>query len=387
MYYIKTLNQIAPVGLGRLSQKHFEVENDCANPDAILVRSASMHEMELPESLLAIARAGAGVNNIPLDRCSERGIVVFNTPGANSGAVAELTIGALIMGSRNLTAAANWVEGLKGKGLDISKEVEKGKKQFIGPELHGKKLGVIGLGAIGVKVANDALHLGMEVYGYDPYISVDAAWNLSRSVIHCVNLSEVLTKCDYITLHLPATAQTKGFMNASAFASMKEGVRLLNYARGELVDQPALIEALDSGKVAGYFTDFPTEELIGRSDVMCTPHLGASTPESEDNCAVMAADEIRDYLLNGNIRNSVNMPNVSQERAGGRRICVLHRNEPGLISAITSVTTEAGLNIENMVNKGKKDMAYTMLDATGSFKPELAEKLAALPKVVRVRIL
>ena len=387
MYRVQTLNQIAAAGLARLSQNRFQVENDAEAPDAILVRSASLHEKELPDSLLAIARAGAGVNNIPLDRCSEKGIVVFNTPGANSGAVAELTIGALIMGSRNLTAANAWLNGLKGKDVDLAKEVEKGKKQFVGPELYGKKLGVIGLGAIGVKVANDAVHLGMEVYGYDPYISVEAAWNLSRSVVHCVNLSEVLSKCDYLTLHLPVTPQTKGFLNASAFASMKEGARLLNYARGELVDEAALLDALDNGKLAGYFTDFPTQALLGRSDVMCTPHLGASTPESEENCAVMAADELRDYLLNGNIRNSVNMPTVTQERAGGRRICVLHRNEPGLINAITNVTTEAGLNIENMVNKSKKDMAYTMLDATGIFHPDLVENLAALPKVVRVRVL
>ena len=387
MYKVKTMNAIARQGLDVLREACLEVSPEIAAPDGLLIRSAALHDMEFNPELLCIGRAGIGVDNIPIDRCTEAGIAVFNTPGANAESVKELLTCALMMASRDIIGAIEWVNSLAGQGDAIPSLVEKGKKQFIGPELHGKKLGVIGLGAIGVKVANDALHLGMEVYGYDPYISVDAAWNLSRSVIHCVNLSEVLTKCDYITLHLPATAQTKGFMNASAFASMKEGVRLLNYARGELVDQPALIEALDSGKVAGYFTDFPTEELIGRSDVMCTPHLGASTPESEDNCAVMAADEIRDYLLNGNIRNSVNMPNVSQERAGGRRICVLHRNEPGLISAITSVTTEAGLNIENMVNKGKKDMAYTMLDATGSFKPELAEKLAALPKVVRVRIL
>ena len=387
MYYIKTLNQIAPVGLGRLSQKHFEVENDCASPDAILVRSASMHEMELPDSLLAIARAGAGVNNIPLDRCSEKGIVVFNTPGANSGAVAELTIGALIMGSRNLTAAANWVEGLKGKGLDISKEVEKGKKQFIGPELHGKKLGVIGLGAIGVKVANDALHLGMEVYGYDPYISVDAAWSLSRSVQHCVNLNDMLSKCDYLTLHMPYLPTTKDTINAHTLALCKDGVKILNYARGELVNQEALIEALETGKVGAYMTDFPNEALLGRPNVICTPHLGASTPEAEDNCAVMAAKEIRDYLKNGNITHSVNMPEVSSPRAGGKRICIIHKNEPGMISQITALTTEAGLNIENMVNKSKKNMAYTMLDATGPIDSGLSKKLSAIPAVIRVRVL
>ena len=386
MFTIKTLNAISPVGLAKLNKNLFDVSVDADAPDGILVRSADLLNTTFNENLLAIARAGAGVNNIPLDRCSEQGIVVFNTPGANANAVAELVIGMLIAGSRNVAAAAQWCQGLTGDPA-MAKTVEKGKKQFVGNEIKGKTLGVIGLGAIGSRVANCAIALGMEVYGYDPYISVEAAWNLSRSVVHCVNLSEVLSKCDYLTLHLPVTPQTKGFLNASAFASMKEGARLLNYARGELVDEAALLDALDNGKLAGYFTDFPTQALLGRSDVMCTPHLGASTPESEENCAVMAADELRDYLLNGNIRNSVNMPTVTQERAGGRRICVLHRNEPGLINAITNVTTEAGLNIENMVNKSKKDMAYTMLDATGTFHPDLVEKLAALPKVVRVRVL
>ena len=386
MYTIKTLNAISPVGLAKLNNKQFDVAVDTDAPDGILVRSADMLNTAFNDNLLAIARAGAGVNNIPLERCSEQGIVVFNTPGANANAVAELVIGMLIAGSRNVAVAAQWCQGLTGDPA-MAKTVEKGKKQFVGNEIKGKTLGVIGLGAIGSRVANCAIELGMEVYGYDPYISVEAAWNLSRSVVHCVNLSEVLSKCDYLTLHLPVTPQTKGFLNASAFASMKEGARLLNYARGELVDEAALLDALDNGKLAGYFTDFPTQALLGRSDVMCTPHLGASTPESEENCAVMAADELRDYLLNGNIRNSVNMPTVTQERAGGRRICVLHRNEPGLINAITNVTTEAGLNIENMVNKSKKDMAYTMLDATGTFHPDLVEKLAALPKVVRVRVL
>ena len=386
MFTIKTLNAISPVGLAKLNKNLFDVSVDADAPDGILVRSADLLNTTFNDSLLAIARAGAGVNNIPLDRCSEQGIVVFNTPGANANAVAELVIGMLIAGSRNVAAAAQWTQGLAGDPA-MAKSVEKGKKQFVGNEIKGKTLGVIGLGAIGSRVANCAIELGMEVYGYDPYISVEAAWNLSRSVVHCVNLSEVLSKCDYLTLHIPVTPQTKGFLNASAFASMKEGARLLNYARGELVDEAALLDALDNGKLAGYFTDFPTQALLGRSDVMCTPHLGASTPESEENCAVMAADELRDYLLNGNIRNSVNMPTVAQERAGGRRICVLHRNEPGLINAITNVTTEAGLNIENMVNKSKKDMAYTMLDATGTFHPDLVEKLAALPKVVRVRVL
>lgn len=387
MFQIKTLNSIAPAGLARLSPNLFLVDDECEAPEGILVRSAAMHEMPLPQSLLAIARAGAGVNNIPLDKCSEQGIVVFNTPGANSGAVAELVIGALVAVSRNLAPAIQWALGLKGRGAEVPKLVEKGKSQFAGPELAGKKLGVIGLGAIGVKVANAASHLGMEVYGYDPYISVDAAWRLSRNVVHCVNLSDIITKCDYITLHLPATPQTKGFLGISALASAKRGVRILNFARGELVDTPALLDALASGHVAGYITDFPNDELLGVPGVVCVPHLGASTPESEENCAVMAANELADYLLNGNIVNSVNLPSVSQPRAGGRRICVLHKNEPGVISAVTALTTESGLNIENMVNKSKAAMAYTMLDVTGPVAGPLAEKLAGLAPVVRVRIL
>ena len=387
MYTIRTLNDIAPAGLARLTPNLFRVDSEAETPDGVLVRSADLHKMDFPDSLLGIARAGAGVNNIPLDVCSQKGIVVFNTPGANSGAVAELVIGAMVMASRNLAPAIEWANGLRGKGEQVPALVEKGKKQFVGPELAGKKLGVIGLGAIGVKVANAAVHLNMDVYGYDPFISVEAAWHLSRSVQHCVNLNDILTECDYITLHIPCNAQTRGFLGAAALASAKPGVRVLNFARGELVDVPAMIDALQAGRVAAYITDFPTDELLGVPGAVCIPHLGASTPESEENCAVMAAKQLADYLLNGNIVNSVNWPEVVQPRAPGKRICVLHRNEPGVISAITALTTEAGLNIENMINKNKKEMAYTMLDATGPVNRALAEKLAALPPVVRVRIL
>lgn len=387
MYTIRTLNDIAAAGLARLTPNLFRVDSETETPDGVLVRSADMHKDPIPDSVLAIARAGAGVNNIPLDVCNKQGIVVFNTPGANSGAVAELVIGAMVMASRNVAQAIEWVNGLQGKGDAVPALVEKGKKQFVGPELSGKKLGVIGLGAIGVKVANAAAHLGMDVYGYDPYMSVEAAWHMSRSVEHCVNLNDIITKCDYITLHIPCNDQTRGFINAGALANAKPGVRILNFARGELVDAPAVIEALQDGRVAAYITDFPTDELLGVPGAVCIPHLGASTPESEENCAVMAAKQLADYLLNGNIVNSVNMPEVSQPRAPGKRICVLHRNEPGVISAITALTTEAGLNIENMVNKGKKDMAYTMLDATGPVNRALADQLAALDPVVRVRIL
>jgi D-3-phosphoglycerate dehydrogenase len=386
MFTIKTLNAISPVGLAKLPKNLFEVAVDTTEPDGILVRSADMLSMDFNDNLLAIARAGAGVNNIPLDRCSEQGIVVFNTPGANANSVAELVIGMLIAGSRNVPAAAQWSQGLAGDPA-MAKTVEKGKKQFVGNEIKGKTLGVIGLGAIGSRVANVALQLGMEVYGYDPYISIDAAWNLSSQVQHCVNLNDMLPLCDYLTIHVPYLPTTRDTINAQTLTLCKDGVKILNYARGELVNNEAILEALDTGKVAAYMTDFPNEALLGKAGVICTPHLGASTPEAEDNCAVMAAQEISDYLKNGNIAHSVNMPEVHQPRAGGKRICIIHKNEPGMISQITALTTEAGLNIENMVNKSKKDMAYTMLDATGKIDDTLKRKLADIPAVIRVRIL
>ena len=386
MYTIKTLNAISPAGLAKLPPNLFEVDNDTDTPQGILVRSADMHEKPLPESLLAIARAGAGTNNIPIDKCTAAGIVVFNTPGANANAVAELVIGALVAGSRNVPAAIQWAQGLKGSPT-LAKDVEKGKKQFVGPELRGKTLGVIGLGAIGSRVANAAVSLGMEVLGYDPYISIDAAWSLSRSVQHCVSLADMLPRCDYLTIHVPYMPSTKHTINPQTLNMCKDGVRVLNFARGELVDTAAILAALDTGKVAQYFCDFPSEELLGVKGVYCTPHLGASTPESETNCAVMAAAELSDYLKNGNILHSVNLPDVQQPRAGGRRVCVIHKNEPGVISAITNVTTNANLNIENMVNKSKKDVAYTMLDVTGNVDASLAEQLAAADAVIRVRIL
>lgn len=386
MYTIKTLNAISPVGLAKLAPNLFEVDNDTDAPQGILVRSADMHDKPLPESLLAIARAGAGTNNIPIDKCTEAGIVVFNTPGANANAVAELVIGALVAGSRNMSDAIVWAQSLKGSPT-LAKDVEKGKKQFVGPELRGKTLGVIGLGAIGSRVANAAISLGMEVLGYDPYISIDAAWSLSRSVQHCISLADMLPRCDYLTIHVPYMPSTKHTINAQTLNMCKDGVRVLNFARGELADNAAILAALDSGKVAQYFCDFPSEELLGVKGVCCTPHLGASTPESETNCAVMAAAELSDYLKNGNILHSVNLPDVQQPRAGGRRICVIHKNEPGVISAITSVMTSANLNIENMVNKSRKDVAYTMLDVTGSLDTGLAERLAAAEPIIRVRIL
>lgn len=386
MFTIKTLNAISPLGLAKLPKNQFEVSVDTETPDGIMVRSADMLSMDFNENLLAIARAGAGVNNIPLDRCSEQGIVVFNTPGANANAVAELVTGMLIAGSRNVTAAAAWTQGLSGDPA-IAKTVEKGKKQFVGNEVKGKVLGVIGLGAIGTRVANNAITLGMDVYGYDPYISIDAAWNLSSQVHHCVNLNDMLPLCDYITIHVPFMPATRDTINAQTLAVCKDGVKILNYARGELVNNDAVLEALETGRVGAYMTDFPCQALLGHAGVICTPHLGASTPEAEDNCAVMAAQEISDYLKNGNITHSVNMPEVQQPRAGGKRICIIHRNEPGMISQITAITTEAALNIENMVNKSKKDMAYTMLDVTGKVGKELQAKLTDIPAVIRVRVL
>ena len=386
MYTIKTLNAISPVGLAKLPPHLFEVDSDAAEPQGILVRSADLHDMPLPDSLLAIARAGAGTNNIPIDKCTASGIVVFNTPGANANAVAELVVGALVAGSRNMPDAVNWAQGLKGSPT-LAKDVEKGKKQFVGPELRGKVLGVIGLGAIGAKVANAAVALGMEVLGYDPYISIDAAWSLSRSVQHCVSLADMLPRCDYLTIHVPYMPSTKHTINAQTLNLCKDGVRVLNFARGELVDTAAMLAALENGKAAQYFCDFPSEELLGVKGVYCTPHLGASTPESETNCAVMAAAELSDYLKNGNITHSVNLPDVSQPRVGGRRICIIHKNTPGAISAITGVLTAARLNIENMVNKSKKDVAYTLLDVTGEITRSLADELSGLEPAIRVRIL
>ena len=387
MYRVKTFNKISPVGLSRLDPELYTVSDSAADEDAILVRSAKLLDYDFPKNLLAIARAGAGVNNIPLDRCSEQGIVVFNTPGANANAVAELVTGMLIAGSRNVPAAAVWAQDLAGDP-NLKKDVEKGKKQFVGNEIAGKVLGVIGLGAIGSRVANNAISLGMEVYGYDPYISIDAAWNLSSQVHHCVNLNDMLPLCDYLTIHVPYLPTTKDTINAQTLSLCKDGVKVLNYARGELVNNAAILEALDSGKVAMYMTDFAAEELLHKPGVICTPHLGASTPEAEDNCAIMAAQELSDYLRNGNITHSVNMPDVRQPRAGGRRVCIIHRNEPGVISQITALTTAAKLNIENMVNKSKKNMAYTMLDVTGAMDADqLKQKLAEIPAVIRVRIL
>lgn len=385
MYQIQTLNKISKIGLAR-----FNANYNCADvqeaPDAVLVRSASMHEMELPQSLQAIARAGAGVNNIPVDKCSEQGIVVFNTPGANANAVKELVVTGLMLASRKIIDAIEWEKTLKGEGAAVSKLVEKGKGAFVGPEIAGKTLGVIGLGAIGILVANAAHSLGMTVYGYDPYLSVDAAWRLSRGIRHAVSLDEIYAECDYITVHVPLTPDTKELISAKTLAAMKDGVRILNFARAELVSTNDMLAALESGKVASYVTDFATDELLCVPGVIAIPHLGASTPESEDNCACMAADELVDYLENGNIRNSVNFANVSMPRGGEERICVIHRNIPNMLAQISGYCSAHGINIENMQSASKKDYAYTILDVTGS-AGNAEEMLTEVEGIIRVRVL
>ncbi len=380
MYNILTLNKISKTGLARLDE-NYNISDSLENPDAVLVRSAAMHDMELPESLLAIARAGAGVNNIPLDKCTEKGIVVFNTPGANANAVKELVLAGLLISSRKIVDGIEWAKNLKGNP-DAAKLVEKGKSQFVGPEIKGKTLGVVGLGAIGVLVANAAVALGMNVLGYDPYISVDGAWGLSPKVKHVVSLDKIFENSDYITLHVPLTPDTKGIICEANIAKMKDDVRILNFARGDLADNEAVISAVANGKVAKYVTDFAAPELIGVDGIIVIPHLGASTPESEDNCAIMAADEIKDYLENGNIRNSVTLPAVSMPRGEGRRVCVIHRNVPNMINSVTAAL--AGANIENMQSKSRKDYAYTILDVTGDFDSSAVE---AIDGVIKVRVI
>ena len=387
MFRIKTLNKISPAGLSVLDQTRFSVSDDVENEDGILVRSADMHEYQFPDSLRAIARAGAGTNNIPIDRCSEAGIVVFNTPGANANAVKELALCALLLASRKITAGAEWVKTQAGAGADVEKVVEKGKSQFVGPEIAGKTLGVIGLGAIGVQVANIATKLGMTVFGYDPFLSVDAALSLSRMVHRAMDLETIYKNCDYITLHVPQTSETKGMINEDAFHMMKGGVRILNLARGGLVNDDDMLAALDSGKVAAYVTDFPNNKILQGKNVIAIPHLGASTPESEENCAVMAAQELKDYLENGNIKNSVNLPTLVQEWSGVSRLCIIHRNIPGAIANITGLLSRDGVNVENMTNKSKKDYAYTVVDLGSRITDAVANEIRALEGVFRVRVL
>ncbi len=379
---IQTLNKIAKIGLDGFDQK-YEICDTCDAPDGILVRSASLHDMELPTSLLAVARAGAGVNNIPLDTCAEKGVVVFNTPGANANAVKELAITALLLASRDVVGGIEWAKNLTGD--DVAKQVEKGKSQFVGPEILGKKLGIIGLGAIGVLVANAAQHLGMEVHGYDPYISLQSAWNLNHHVIKATDINEIYANCDYICLHAPLNDETKHSINKDTIAIMKDGVRILNLSRAALVNDEDMAEALESGKVAKYVTDFPNEKTLKMKNAVPIPHLGASTPESEDNCAVMAVKELRDYLEFGNINNSVNYPSVSTPFNSALRICICHRNIPNMLSTLSTIVSAVGVNIENLLNKSKGDFAYTMIDCNEDIGDRVVDALKAVEGVLRVR--
>lgn len=387
MYKILCLNKISPVGTKRLGES-YTFSPEITEPDGILVRSASMHEMELNSRLLAVARAGAGVNNIPVDRCTEKGVVVFNTPGANANAVKELVLCALLLSSRKIVPAIEWAKTLKGRGDEIGQLVEKGKSAFSGPELLGKTLGVVGLGAIGILTANAAIELGMTVYGYDPFLSVESAWRLSSQVKRAASLDEIYANSDYITLHLPLTPDTRGMVDENAVSKMKNGARVLNFARGGLVDSAAIAAALTSGKLSSYATDFPDDVLLGEENVIALPHLGASTPESEENCAVMAVDQLKDYLENGNIRNSVNLPSISMAREPGtRRICLFHQNIPNTIATFATVCGGAGINIENMQSKSKGEFAYTILDVSGKVDQSAAKLLQDLPPIIKVRVI
>lgn len=385
MFKINCLNPIADVGLKNFSEK-YEICADINQADGILVRSASMHEMEIPGQLLAVARAGAGVNNIPLDKCAEKGVVVFNTPGANANGVKELVLAGLLLAARDVIGGIDWVKASK-DNADIAKAAEKEKKKFAGTEIMGKKLGVIGLGAIGVKVANAAVALGMEVYGYDPYLSVNAAWNLSREVIHVLNVDDIYAQCDYITIHVPLLDSTRGMINAVSIAKMKEGVTILNFARDLLANEKDVLEGLQTGKVAHYVSDFPNPTTAGQKGCIVIPHLGASTEESEDNCAVMAVQELMDYLENGNIRNSVNYPACDMgvcTKAG--RVAIFHRNIANMITKFTAEFGEKGINISDMTNKSRGEVAYTMLDVEEAPTAEIVEALEKIDGVFRVRI-
>ena len=385
MFNYTCLNPIAGVGLDLLSDEYNKVD-DIKDAQAVLVRSAAMHDMELPKTLEVVARAGAGVNNIPLDKCAEAGIVVFNTPGANANGVKELVFAGMLLAARDVVGGIEWVKGEEGN-VDVAKLAEKQKKNFAGSEIAGKKLGVIGLGAIGVKVANAATHLGMEVYGYDPYISVNAAWSLSRNVNHVNAVEEIYKNCDYITIHVPLLDSTKKMINAEAIAMMKPTTVVLNFARDLLVDEEAMVAALEEGKIAKYVSDFPNPTTVGKKGCIVTPHIGASTEESENNCAVMAVKEIRDFLENGNITHSVNYPdcNMGECKSAGR-LLLLHRNVKGMISSYTSILGDANINISDMTNKSRGDYACTLLDVDAPVTKEVEEKLQTLDGVLKVRI-
>ena len=386
MYQYKCMNQIAQFGLNHFTEDYKQTEN-MEEADALLVRSAALHEVEFPENLKAIARAGAGVNNIPLTKCADQGIVVFNTPGANANGVKELVLAGMLLAARDIVGGVNWVQSER-MNEDISKLAEKQKKQFAGHEIQGKKLGIIGLGAIGVQVANAATHLGMEVLGYDPYISVEAAWNLSRNIRHITNVDDIYKECDYITIHVPLLDSTKGMINAEAIEKMKDGVVVLNYARDLLVDEKAMVDALKKGKVARYMTDFPNTTTAGAKGMIVTPHLGASTEEAEENCARMAVKEVRCYLEHGNIQHSVNYPDCDMGIPSyPARVAICHKNVKNMLSQFTTILGDANYNIGNMTNKSRGDYSYSRFDLESPASPELIEKLEAVDGVLKVRVI
>jgi len=387
MFKIQTLNKISTIGLEIFPRDTFEVASEIMNPDAVLVRSADMHATAFAQTTKAIARAGAGVNNIPIDTCSEKGIVVMNTPGANANSVKELVVTALLLSSRKVFQGIAWAKSLVGKGDEVPKLIEKGKTNFEGPEIKGKRLGIIGLGAIGVRVANDAVSLGMEVTGFDPIISVEAAWELSRTVKRVLSLDSLIVKSDYITLHVPLNDKTKGMINKDKFALMKKGVRILNFARGGLVNNEDLKEAIKEGIVSSYVTDFPDEELLKMDNVVPLPHLGASTPEAEDNCAIMAVTQIKNFLEYGNIKNSVNFPDCEMEPSGKTRLLVGNRNVPNMVGQISSLLATEKINIADMINKSKGDLAYNIIDIDGAIGESTLTKLKAITGIIMVRVL
>ena len=385
-YKFACLNSISPIGLKNFTNRYEQVSG-LSEANGILVRSASMHDMEFSDNLYAIARAGAGVNNIPLQKCAEKGIVVFNTPGANANGVKELVFAGMLLASRDIVEGVNWVRANKAKE-DIAKTAEKEKKKFAGTELQGKKLGIIGLGAIGVRVANAAVSLGMDVYGYDPYVSVDSAWHLSRKITHVLNVDDIYKDCDFITIHVPLLDSTKHMIGKEAISKMKKGVILVNMARDQLVDEEAVVASIEAGKIRRYVSDFPNSTVAGKKGCITTPHLGASTAESEINCAKMAVDQLRDYLENGNIRNSVNYPNCEMGVCtSGGRVCIFHKNQPSMITQFTQILGAHGVNIAGMANKSKKEVAYTLIDFDDPSDKELVNKLAAVKDVYRVRVI
>jgi len=387
MYQIKTFNRISPIGLNRFDAEHYHVGEDVENPHGIVVRSAKLLDYEFPSDLLGISRAGVGFNNIPVDRCSEAGIAVFSTPGANANAVKELVLCAMLIASRDVDGSIRWVRDQAAAGVDVITVVEKGKAAFVGPEIYKKTLGIIGLGAIGSLVANMAVRLGMDVYGYDPYLSVDAALQLDRHIHVVKDIEDLYKRADYITIHIHFNEQTQGMIDEKAIASMKRGVRFINLARGEIVDDDAMLAALDTGRVSVYVTDFPNNKLLQAPHVLGMPHMGASTPESEQNCAIMAVDQLRDYLENGNIRNAVNLPNVYLERSGVMRMCIIHRNVPAMLANITSLLSTDGVNVENLSNKSKGPYAYTLVDLGTRVDKKVIEDVKNLPNVIRVRVI